>query len=304
MTNLPPPNPRSSRRNSLGFNELVGIVVAFGTIGTILFWSLTRGESGFGLGDLQSPATSILPQPSDIPTPSSTTALPVDPSIQERSVETQPRNVGPRNVGPRRVGAIRFSDVPDDFWAAPFITALGARGVISGFRDGTFKPNQLVTRAEYATMLQEAFDRKNPVRNAVSFKDVPASYWAASAIQKAYTVGFLKGYPNNSYQPEEEIPRVQALVALANGLGLKPQDSPEQTLQAYEDATQVPRYAADEVAAATEAGLVVNYPEPKTLNPNQRATRADVAGFIYQALVKGGQANRIESEYVVQPEGG
>jgi hypothetical protein len=69
----------------------------------------------------------------------------------------------------------------------------------------------------------------------------------------------------------------------------------------YEDNSQIPPYAVDEVAAATTAGLVVNYPNPKRLNPQTMTNRAEAAALIYQALLQSGQVEKINSSYIVQP---
>lgn len=175
-------------------------------------------------------------------------------------------------------------------WAQRFIEPLVARGVIRGFPDGTFRPDEPVTRAQFAAMLQKAF-QKNPIRNAVQFVDVPANYWAYNAIQEAYSRGFLAGYPNSVFNPNQNIPRVQALVSLVEGLNLGATTVTPAALDTYfQDATQIPDYARDKVAGATENRIVVNYPDIRVLNPNQVATRADVAAFIYQTLVKAGTA--------------
>ncbi|MDZ7962030.1 MAG: S-layer homology domain-containing protein [Aulosira sp. DedQUE10] len=190
-----------------------------------------------------------------------------------------------------------LSDVGSDYWASPFIQALAQRNVIAGFPDGTFKPNQAVTRAQFAAMIQKAFNQ-NPVRQLPSggFSDVPANYWAADAIRKAYETGFMSGYPGNVFLPNQQIPRVQALVALTSGLGLSTNDNASNVLNTYyTDASGIPSYAVNNVAAATQANIVVNYPEVKQLNPQQPLTRAEAAAFLYQALVRQGQAQPIAS---------
>jgi len=144
---------------------------------------------------------------------------------------------------------------------------------------------------------------KAPIRGEVSFVDVSSTYWAAAAIQKSYTTGFLSGYPGNVFEPSQNIPRVQILVSLANGLNYSASQAPETILQAYSDAASIPNYARNSVAAATENRLVVNYPNVLFLNPNQTSTRAEVAAFIYQALVKSGQVNAIASPYIVGQNG-
>jgi hypothetical protein len=90
-------------------------------------------------------------------------------------------------------------------------------------------------------------------------------------------------------------------VALANGLGLTPPKASPDLFKTYQDASQIPNYAKAPVSAATQAGLVVNYPNPKTLNPKRNASRAEVAAMVYQAMVRAGKVQAIPSKYVVQP---
>ncbi|MEI6330589.1 MAG: S-layer homology domain-containing protein [Pseudanabaena sp. ELA645] len=191
-----------------------------------------------------------------------------------------------------------FNDVPTNYWAQTFIQELASRDIIKGFPDGGFRPNDPVTRAQFAAMLNKAMT-KAPTRDSVTFVDVDANYWAASAIQKAYTTGFMAGYPGNIFEPTQNIPRVQILVSLANGLNYTANQAPETILQTYADSASIPNYARNSIAAATENRMVVNYPNVQFLNPNQSATRAEVAAFIYQGLVRSGQVNAISSPYIV-----
>jgi hypothetical protein len=209
-------------------------------------------------------------------------------------------NIAPLVVTAPASAQTAFPDVPAGYWAANFIQALVSRGVIAGFaEDGTFRPEDPVTRAQFAAMVNKAFNR-SPIRGSISFVDVPAGYWATAAIQKAYTTGFLAGYPGNVFRPDERIPRAQVLVSLANGLTYA-STSPVDPLLAgtYSDADQIPSYARASIAAATERRLVVDHPDLRFLNPNQVATRAEVAAFIYQALVSEGQVAAIPSPYIV-----
>ncbi len=191
-----------------------------------------------------------------------------------------------------------FSDVSSNYWAAQFIQQLSGRGVIAGFPDGTFRPEEPVTRAQFAAMVNKAF-QKAQQRQAINFTDVPSNYWASSAIQQAYTIGFLSGYPGNRFEPNQAIPRQQVLVSLANGLEYSPSGNTESTLQYFNDASNIASYARSPIAAATEKQIVVNYPNVNFLNPTATATRAQVAAFIYQALVSSNQASAINSPYVV-----
>ena len=194
-----------------------------------------------------------------------------------------------------------FSDVSSGYWAKDFIAQLAQRNVIAGFPDGTFKPEKAVTRAEFAAMMLKAnkYFSKARINNAVSFKDVPTTVWYYSAVQDANATGFLAGYPGNLFQPEQLIPREQVLVSLANGLNYTASNPVNNDLQTYSDASSISSYARISLAAATEKNLVVNYPSLSVLNPTRNATRAEVASFIYQALVSSGQATAIGSPYIV-----
>ncbi|MEH2291133.1 S-layer homology domain-containing protein [Nostoc sp.] len=191
-----------------------------------------------------------------------------------------------------------FSDVSSNYWAAQFIQQLSQRGVIAGFPDGSFRPEEPVTRAQFAAMVNKAF-QKAQQRQPINFADVPSNYWASSAIGQAYTIGFLSGYPGNRFEPNQAIPRQQVLVSLANGLEYSPSGNTEGTLQYFNDASNIASYARSPIAAATQKQIVVNYPNVNFLNPTATATRAQVAAFIYQALVSSNQASAINSPYVV-----
>lgn len=201
-------------------------------------------------------------------------------------------------VSPQSSSQPQFSDVSSQYWAADFIRELNQRNVIRGFPDGSFRPNEPVTRAQFAAMVRQAFPQA-PTRPTANFADVAANYWAMAAIQDAYSTGFLSGYPGNIFQPEQNIPRAQVLVSLANGLNYGTSNPVNNTLQVYSDASAIPSWATGSIAAATEKNIVVNYPNLDLLNPNRSATRAEVAAFIYQALASSGQVARLNSPYIV-----
>jgi hypothetical protein len=191
-----------------------------------------------------------------------------------------------------------FNDVQSNYWASQFIQELSKRNIIAGFPDGSFRPEEAVTRAQFAAMLNKAFN-KSPQRQTIRFNDVATNYWAYNAIQQSYVTGFLSGYPGNRFEPNQAIPRQQVLVSLANGLNYSASTNINSSLQYFNDAANISNYARSPIAAAVEKRLVVNYPNVKFLNPTTNATRAQVAAFIYQALVSSNQATAINSAYIV-----
>ena len=179
-----------------------------------------------------------------------------------------------------------FSDVPDDFWAKPAIVALSSRGVISGLDNNTFQPDKQITRAEFAGMIQKGFE-KAKVKDAIKFTDIKGGYWAATAIDEATRTGFMTGYPGGVFKPDQSIPRVEMLSAIATGINLKPNSDPVQILSKYSDGKDMPKWAISKVSSAVEAGLIS--PNATQLDPNKITTRADAASYIYQALIKEGK---------------
>jgi len=196
---------------------------------------------------------------------------------------------------------VKFSDVRSDYWASDYIFGLQQKGIVGAFLGGYFRPNQLVNRAEFAAILEKSFGTKI-TNNPKNFPDVTNSFWAAPAIKKATESKFFAGYPDQTFRPENPIPKVQAIVVLATGLNLPEPANPEQILQQkYKDAAQIPAYARKKVAAATLAGIVVNHPNSELLKPNQNATRADIAALVYQAMAKQGKVQKKDSKFLVKP---
>jgi parallel beta-helix repeat protein len=192
--------------------------------------------------------------------------------------------------------AISFSDI-QGHWAADFIRGLASQGLIRGFPDGTFKPEALMTRAEYAALLSNAFNPL-PDRPAVTFTDVPAAFWAAGVIQRAYRGKWLSGFGNGLFRPQDNVLRLHVLLSLVSGLAVPKGD--RTVLDFLSDKASIPAYALDAAASAMEGQMVVNYPDLKTLNPNRPATRAEVTAMVYQALVQTARSPQVNSSYIVR----
>ena len=340
-----------SRKKPLGFDEMIAIVVAFGAIGSILFWGLTHQTEEAAL-NLETPFNSLVESP--VAGLSPLQAVPpvgVSPTITATRPQARPSAIAQGNIPatvpssvpssvlsgrPNRtsngnfIGAVvpaagviaagaspaspavspapaapiaaitSFPDVPPDYWARPFVEGLAKRGITVGSPDGTFRPDQLVTRAEYAALVQKAFEQQEN-QSAIAFTDVPSSFWATSAIDTAVKQGFLKGYPDGSFQPNKQIPRLQVLLSLVNGLALPRPDKPEEVVTLFQDNDQIPKWAVPAVGTAAESNIVVNHPNLDQLRPDQPITRAEVAALVYQALVASGKAESIPSEYIVKP---
>ncbi len=207
-------------------------------------------------------------------------------------------SIAPLAITTPTLAQSKFSDIQTS-WAQACITQLANQGIISGYPDGTFRPTAPVTRAEFAAMVGKAFPNAQKTRNAIQFGDVPANFWANNAIEAATQTGFLSGYPGAIFKPSQNIPRAQALVALASGLNYSPTQPVSTTLNNnFADASSIPSYADNGIAAATEKYLTVNYPDVKYLKPNELASRAEISAFLCQALTGPGQVSSIPAQYI------
>lgn len=190
-----------------------------------------------------------------------------------------------------------FPDI-QSHWARAFIEGLAQHNIVRGFPDGSFRPEQGITRSEFAVMVQAAFPQ--PLKRAyIPFVDISANYWAASAIRWAFERGFLSGFPGQRFRPTEKILRVQALVALVNGLEFTTSEVVSLD-ELYSDAAQIPGWARNAITAATVCETVVNHPAVHRLRPTQPTTRAEVCAFVYQCLVYLQQAPAIASNAIVR----
>lgn len=123
-----------------------------------------------------------------------------------------------------------FSDVPDDAWYATAVKTLASLGMMDGYPDGTFRPDEPITRAEFATVgLAFAYD---PIDADCSYYDVSASAWYHTYVAQATTYGWIGGYPDNTFRPGNNITRVEVCVIVNNMLG---RDADERYIDRHED---------------------------------------------------------------------
>ena len=99
-----------------------------------------------------------------------------------------------------------FSDVPKGYWAANYIGYMQQFGIITGYSDGNFRPDAPVTRAEFAAIASR-FEKLT--EGSKSFADVPDTYWAARYINFAATRGWVTGYSDGTFKPENTITRAE-----------------------------------------------------------------------------------------------
>jgi hypothetical protein len=175
-----------------------------------------------------------------------------------------------------------FPDVPQGYWASCDINRLATTSVVAGYPDRMFKPSIPVTRAEFASMIVKGFNHNvNDYSHRANFKDVSPNHWASPAISKAVEEGLMCGCGGNKFMPQKHVSRVEALTAMSKGIPCDmDQERAKNILSQYCDGSSLPEWAQIPVAKALDAGALKDNPQGNRINPNQDASRADVASML------------------------
>ena len=110
-----------------------------------------------------------------------------------------------------------FTDI-DNHWAKESILIMNSLGIVKGYDDQTFKPENMITRAEFATMISR-FDNIVNIQMNTNFYDVPEDHWAYSTINYARYMGWISGYADGSFKPNNRITRAEAITIINRMLG-------------------------------------------------------------------------------------
>jgi hypothetical protein len=120
---------------------------------------------------------------------------------------------------PPAIGDPPFSDI-EGHWAEAYIEELYDQGITGGYPDGTYRPENLVTRAEMAVFLLNAMGVSPPaIDNSTPFSDING-HWAEIFIEELFDQGITGGYPDGTYRPENRVTRAEMAVFLANAFGI------------------------------------------------------------------------------------
>lgn len=114
----------------------------------------------------------------------------------------------------------RYSDVAATSWYNTAVSTLSSMGIITGYPDGTFRPNAAITRAEFAAIAAR-FDNDGD-KTAAKFSDI-ATHWARDEISIAYNNGWINGYPDGTFGPQRDITRAETMTLVNRVLNRQPE---------------------------------------------------------------------------------
>ena len=165
-----------------------------------------------------------------------------------------------------------------------------AAGLMTNYPDGQFHAEQLISRAELASILVKAFqlDKRAAAsqENFILVQDVPTSYWAFKDIQIVLKTGIMKGYRGNMFFPNQKVTRAEAFAIFAQAYGVFqfPDNTVEEILAKYSDAASIPSWSKKSLATALNEGFVNIY--ENKIYPLEPITRGDMAYALSKYLQK------------------
>lgn len=176
---------------------------------------------------------------------------------------------------------IEFSDI-ESHWAKGFIKSMASKHVIDGYVDGSFKPNNNITRAEFTKLVVEALGL-DLVNTPSSFEDVDQKAWHSKYIATAEKAGLVSGRGDGTFNPNGIITRSEMAVILANALADVELTNAEATsiLGKFKDTSDIPSWARGSVAKTAKTGLIIGTPEGK-FEPLGNTDRGQSATVIYK----------------------
>ncbi|MFB9279594.1 S-layer homology domain-containing protein [Cohnella cellulosilytica] len=164
-------------------------------------------------------------------------------------------------------------------WAEAAILDAARKGIVTGYPDGTYRPDRAVTRAEFAVMLAKALQLRNEAA-AIPFQDADRiGLWARAAVAQAVSAGLIRGNPDGSFRPDALITRSEMAVMLARALTV----AADARSAGFADDRDIPEWAVGAAAEMKRLGIM----RGKGGNgffPKDAATRGEAAAVLLKTL--------------------
>ncbi|MGE7827007.1 S-layer homology domain-containing protein [Paenibacillus sp. NPDC093718] len=179
-----------------------------------------------------------------------------------------------RTIVPVEIG-VAFTDIKGH-WAQKNIENLAEKGVVNGYTDGSFRPDRMISRAEFAAILVQALGLTS--KGNKEFADT-TDHWARQAISTAYAYGIIHGYDSVSFGPDDFITREEMAQMVVQAYQL---DHPL-TNKTFIDQNKIAAWAQKAMMIAVDHGIMKGYPN-NMLKPKSHASRAEAITVIWRSM--------------------
>lgn len=176
-----------------------------------------------------------------------------------------------------------FTDVTSG-WYASDVEFLSARGIIDGFKDDTFKPNNDITRAEFIALLAK-YEKIKQVNTTTEFKDVPSEKWYSSYVKWAKDNKIISGTGDGLFNPERKISREEVAVIMANYIKFKTgKDIKNVDTTKFTDDKGISTWAKSSVNYLSEISLITGK-NNNNFAAKDNTTRAETSAILKRYIV-------------------
>ncbi len=175
-----------------------------------------------------------------------------------------------------------FTDVTENTKNSTAILYLQEQGIINGYDDGTFKPSNSVNRAEFLKIIIEGSKIKLDVTTDVPFKDISNKDWYTPYIKKAYASGWINGYSDGTFKPEQTISKVESLKILGKAQKWKLNKIDTGKLKSTFKDVETQSWYSPYLAYALNSKLLQE--KGKIFSPNTATTRGNISEILYRTL--------------------
>lgn len=179
-----------------------------------------------------------------------------------------------RTIVPVEIG-VAFTDIKGH-WAQKNIENLAEKGVVNGYTDGSFRPDRMISRAEFAVILVQALDLAS--KGNKEFADT-TDHWARQAISTAYAYGIIQGYNSVSFGPDDFITREEMAQMVVQAFQL----NHALTSKTFADQDKIAAWARRAMIIAVDHGIMKGYTN-NMLKPQSHASRAEAITVIWRAM--------------------
>lgn len=179
-----------------------------------------------------------------------------------------------------------FKDVPKHYWANTSITAVTKEGLMSGYKDDTFRPDKPLSREEAASLFSKIIGDTPKVILSTRFADITSDRWSAQAIQSVAEKNIISGYGDNTYRPEQYMSRQEFAVVVDKYLhyrGYKTEDPTVLDNIHYSDQKFIAPWAQHSVRELAYLGFI-QYNPNNLFNPEKYISRGEAAEISYRLL--------------------
>ncbi|QTH45177.1 S-layer homology domain-containing protein [Cohnella sp. LGH] len=174
---------------------------------------------------------------------------------------------------------VKLTDIAGH-WAESSILQAVREGIVAGYSDGSFKPNRIVTRAEFALMLMNALKRTNQGGELLFTDSAKIGRWAKNAVALAVEAGYINGYRDGTFRPNSAITRAEMAIMVAKVLGLS---SEKGLATEFKDDLAIPEWAKGAIVSIQAKEIMKGSPNGE-FAPAAKATRAEAVTVLLKLL--------------------